>query len=145
MRAVIIVVVAVVGFAAAWWFAGRSAPAPEPVTADPSPAAEATAEPQGPAYDVQITSDPDPPAPAGTTFIIDVRRDGAPVSGAEVRLAADMTDMAHEGVGGQAEEVEPGRYEIGLSFPMRGGWSGRLTVTEPGQEPFSMPVSFEVG
>lgn len=145
MRLAIIVAVAVVGFAAAWFLAGREAPPPEPAVATPPAASPSATETEAPPpYDVTVTSEPDPPAPAGTTFVITVMLDGQPVTGAEVTMQADMSDMAHEGVQNAAEELGEGRYQLSLSFPMRGGWSGRVAVAEPGKPRFTMPVSFVV-
>lgn len=65
------------------------------------------------------------------------------MSGATVCLSLDMTEMSHEASGGQAEETEPGRYEVGVDFGMRRTWEGTV-VTEPGETPVAAPVSFEV-
>ncbi len=99
---------------------------------------------EGSAYEVTVASEPDPPTPRGSTFRIAVDRDGQPVSGATVCMAADMTEMSHEPSGGRAEETEPGRYEVGVDFGMRGTWEGTVFVTEPGEERVAAPVSFDV-
>lgn len=95
-------------------------------------------------YAVTVATEPDPPKPRGTTFEIVVERDGSPVSGATVCLSADMGDMSHSGSSARADEVDPGRYEAAISFGMRGSWTGRVLVVEPGQRPASMPISFSV-
>ena len=98
----------------------------------------------GSPYEVTVASEPDPPTPRDTTFEIAVLRDGQPVSGATVCMSLDMTEMSHGDSGGQAEETEPGRYEVGVDFGMRGTWEGTVFVTEPGQTPVAAPVSFDV-
>ncbi|MBW3546914.1 MAG: FixH family protein [Actinobacteria bacterium] len=98
----------------------------------------------GSPYEVTVASEPDPPTPRDTTFEVAVDRDGQPVSGATVCLSLDMTEMSHEASGGQAEETEPGRYEVGVDFGMRGTWEGAVFVTEPGQTPVAAPVTFDV-
>lgn len=95
-------------------------------------------------YRISVQPQPDPPQAEDTTFAVRVERDGEPVSGARVCLSADMTEMSHTGVDGEATEVAPGRYELTLDFSMRGGWTGSVLVAEPGQQSAFMPVSFEV-
>lgn len=98
----------------------------------------------GSAYEVTVASETDPPPPRDATFEILVDRDGQPVTGATVCLSLDMTEMSHEASGGQAEETEPGRYEVDVDFGMRGTWEGTVFVTEPGETPVAAPVSFDV-
>ena len=95
-------------------------------------------------YEVTVASEPDPPAPTDTTFEILVQRDGAPLEDATVCLSADMSQMSHDGVRAEAEEIGDGRYEAIIDFSMRGGWKGRLLVIEPGQPAASMPMAFDV-
>ncbi len=98
----------------------------------------------GSPYEVTVASEPDPPTPRGTTFEVAVVRDGQPVTGATVCMSLDMTEMSHEASGGQAEETEPGRYEVSVDFGMRGTWEGTVFVTEPGQAPVAAPVTVDV-
>ena len=95
-------------------------------------------------YEVTVASEPDPPAPRGTTFDVVVQRDGAPLEDATVCISANMKAMSHDGVRAEADEIGNGRYEIALDFSMRGAWSGRLLVIEPGQPAASMPMAFDV-
>lgn len=98
-----------------------------------------------PGYSLQIEPRPNPPRAEGTNFVIAVTHDGRPVTGAQVCMTADMVGMAHEGAAVNAEEVSAGRYEIsGMTFVMRGPWSGSVVVQERGKEPVALPVSFEV-
>lgn len=146
-KAAVLAVVAVVTFAAATVvLSGGDDPAPagsadtaaEPNAAAPAATAEGTgetAEPtcrdpaqDDPAYQVEVTSEPDPPRAEGTTFWLTVTRDGEPVTDALVCLVADMSDMAHEGVVAPATETAPGTYELSTGFVMRGGWDGQVRV-----------------
>ncbi len=95
-------------------------------------------------YVVTVATEPDPPRPQGTTFEIRVERDGAPVSGATVCVSADMAAMSHADASGQADEVGAGRYELAISFGMRGSWTGRVLILEPGERPASKPIGFSV-
>jgi hypothetical protein len=98
----------------------------------------------GSAYEVTVSSEPDPPTPRGSTFEIVVERDGQPVSGATVCMTLDMTEMSHGANGGRAEETQPGRYELSVDFGMRGTWEGTVFVTDAGGAPVAAPVSFDV-
>jgi hypothetical protein len=96
-------------------------------------------------YEVTVATEPDPPAPNGTTFQVVVQRDGEPVEGATVCMSADMSAMSHSGVSAEADEVGPGSYELAVKFGMRGQWSGGVLVIEPGEATAaSMPLSFDV-
>lgn len=134
-----LVVVAVVGFVAAYVLAGGDeagdpAPIADEATADDAAAGAddeaAGGDDEAPARELDITVEPnpDPPKIEGTTFVVAVAEDGEPVAGAEVRVSLDMTEHSHSGVSDDAEETEPGRYEARLTFPMRGKWSGSARV-----------------
>jgi hypothetical protein len=112
---------------------------------DDNPCGRAVAEAvDGSAYEVTVSSEPDPPTPRGSTFEIVVERDGQPVSGATVCMTLDMTEMSHGANGGRAEETQPGRYEFSVDFGMRGTWEGTVFVTDAGGAPVAAPVSFDV-
>ncbi len=98
----------------------------------------------GSPYKVMVTTEPNPPKPQGSTFQITVARDGKPLEGAAVCVTANMTEMEMDAVGGRAQEVEPGRFELAVDFGMRGAWTGSVVVSELGQAPVSMPLSFDV-
>jgi len=95
-------------------------------------------------YAVAVSSDPEPPRAEGTTFHLEVRQDGKPVTGAKLCLTVDMPDMQHRGVSAVATEVSPGRYDARLTFSMTGGWEGSVTIAAPGRPAVSGPTSFEV-
>lgn len=106
--------------------------------------AQDAADAAGQPYQVMVTTDPNPPQPQGSIFRITVARDGKPLEGATVCVTANMTEMAMDAVGGRAQEVEAGRFELAVDFGMRGAWTGSVVVSEPGQGPVSMPLSFDV-
>lgn len=128
----VLVVVAVVGFVAAYVLAGGDeAGEPAPTADQAAPAdddAGADDEAPAPELDITVEPDPDPPKIEGTTFVVAVAEDGEPVTGADVSVSLGMTEHSHSGVSDDAEETEPGRYEARLSFPMRGKWAGSARV-----------------
>jgi hypothetical protein len=73
-----------------------------------------------------------------------VERDGQPASGTTVCMTLDMTQISNGANGGRAEETQPGRYELGVDFGMRGTWEGTVFVTDAGETPVAAPVSFDV-
>lgn len=97
-----------------------------------------------PAYTVGVESDPSPPRAEGTTFHLTVRHDGKAVTGAKVCMAADMTEMHHEGIDNLATEASGGKYDARLKFGMRGPYAGSVIIVEPGKAAVSVPVTFEV-
>ena len=97
-----------------------------------------------PAYDVTVESEPDPPRAEGTTFLLSVRRDGEPVTGAKVCMDLDMPDMQHPGVSIVTTEDSPGRYGARLRFSMVGAWTGSITIAEPEKAAVSAPMRLEV-
>lgn len=99
---------------------------------------------QDPAYNVTVASDPDPPRAEGTTFLLTVRRDGKPVTGAKVCMDVDMPDMQHPGVSIVTTEASPGRYGASVRFSMVGAWTGSITVAEPEKAAVSAPMRLEV-
>ena len=97
-----------------------------------------------PSYSVTVGSDPDPPKAEGTTFHLTVRREGRPVTGAKVCINVDMPDMQHRGVSTVAKEASDGGYDARLRFSMTGGWTGSITIAEPGKGAVSVPMNVEV-
>ncbi|MEW6153638.1 MAG: copper resistance protein CopC [Actinomycetota bacterium] len=110
--------------------AGSGAPCPEGET--------------DPAYSATVDSEPDPPRLEGTTFRLAVRRDGRPVTGAQVCFAADMPEMEHPGVSAMAREASGGRYDVDMKFIMAGTWSAAIVVAEPGRPVALVPLRIQV-
>lgn len=69
--------------------------------------------------------------PAEVTFQL---RDSAAnlIKGARIALEADMSHPGMAPVFAEAKEIEPGRYQAGLMFPMAGDWVILLHVDLPG-------------
>jgi hypothetical protein len=95
-------------------------------------------------YSVNIESNPDPPRPEGTTFLLTVRHDGKAVAGAKVCLTADMPEMQHPGINNVARVASGGRYEARLQFGMGGSWRTSVTIAEPGKAVVSVPLRIQV-
>lgn len=151
MPLVVLVLVAVAGFSAAYFLTGGDGDgdAAAPATGDAAETSgddetdAGTAEPES-GYDIDVEPDPDPPRVEGTTLIVTVTDGGEPVTGATVRAAMEMDRHAHDGVAGEGEETEPGRYEVPVKFVMRGRWSGSVRVTVDDGPEASESVSYEV-
>lgn len=91
-------------------------------------------------YAVTIENTPTRTSP----FRFTVASDGQPVVGAQVCLESVMVDMEQMGAADHAREVSPGVYEVEPTFEMRGQWTGRALVTEPGKPTAAVPVTFDV-
>ena len=55
-----------------------------------------------------------------------------PLTGAQIAVEADMSHAGMSPVFGAAKEVERGRYQAHLEFPMAGDWVVLLHITLPG-------------
>ncbi|HET9441773.1 MAG TPA: FixH family protein [Acidimicrobiales bacterium] len=80
-----------------------------------------------------------------TRYRLAVSRDGRPVVGASVCVAASMDGMAAMAVTGEGREVAPGSYEVPLHLGMEGRWTARVVVTERGGREVAVPVILSVG
>jgi hypothetical protein len=58
-------------------------------------------------------------------------RAAKPITGARIALEADMSHAGMSPVFGEAEEIEPGRYQAHLTFEMAGDWTILLHVVLP--------------
>jgi hypothetical protein len=58
---------------------------------------------------------------------------GAPVTGADVIVSADHTDMSGMTMSGQASEIGNGVYTIRANFSMSGNWMLSVDVKRDGQ------------
>ncbi len=82
-----------------------------------------------------------------TTQTLRVTRNGAPVTGAQVCMRADMGGMGRMsgmGVSDVATEGTPGRYEVPVRFEMGGHWDGTVIVTRGTARPVRIPLPIEV-
>jgi hypothetical protein len=88
-----------------------------------------------------------PPSVEPTTQTIRVTRDGAPVTGAQVCLRADMGGigrMSGMGVSDVARERAPGEYDVPVRFEMGGHWDGSVIVARGPGKPVKVAVPIEV-
>jgi len=71
------------------------------------------------------------PAHAGPVTITLHLAEGAakPVTGAHIKIEADMTHAGMSPVFGEATEIEPGRYQSPLTLQMAGDWVILLHIT----------------
>ena len=82
-----------------------------------------------------------------TTHTLRVTRDGAPVTGAQVCMRADMGGMGRMsgmGISNVAQETEPGIYDVPVRFEMGGYWNGTVIVTHGPRKPVEIPIPIEV-
>lgn len=88
-----------------------------------------------------------PPSVEPTTQTIRVTRDGAPVTGAQVCMRADMGGigrMSGMGVSDVARERAPGEYDVPVRFEMGGSWNGTVIVDTGTRKPVTIPVPLDV-
>ncbi|MBA2497293.1 MAG: FixH family protein [Acidimicrobiia bacterium] len=78
------------------------------------------------------------------TYRVEITREGEVVEGADVCLSAYMQGMSAMATTDAGREVEPGIYELSLTFEMGGRWSGRVLVVEPGQPVAAIPLTLEI-
>lgn len=95
-------------------------------------------------YTVDYVATPDPPRPEGTTFLLTVRHEGRPVTGAKVCLQSDMPEMQHPGLNTVARESPGGRYETRIQFGMGGNWRTAVIIAEPDKPVVSVPLTIAV-
>ncbi len=83
---------------------------------------------------VELAVEPQPPAqgPAKVTVTL-ADGEGAPVTGAEVKLEGNMSHPGMVPVFADARELEPGRYQADLEFTMGGDWYIIVTAKLPDQ------------
>lgn len=94
------------------------------------------------AYSVAWNTDPRTDL---SSYRITVLRDGEPVSGARVCLNAYMVGMSAMAVTDVGREVEPGVYEMRLTFEMGQTWAGQVLISEPGSGRLvGVPLRFPV-
>lgn len=71
--------------------------------------------------------------PSPTTYRLRVARDGRPVAGARVCIAAYLRGMSAMAAVGHATETTPGTYVVTVDYPMGGEWTARVVVDERGR------------
>lgn len=131
-RLAAVVVLALVGFAAAFVAFGDAARGGCAVQAPPDDAYAAEFE--------------DPVLVGEETHVLRVTRHGEPVSGAWVCVNVEMAGMSGMGASTKGRELAAGRYQVSLSMPMEGTWTGTALVAdeEGDAEMVAVPLTFEV-
>lgn len=97
--------------------------------------------PLDPAYEAEFE---EPVAMGEGPQVVQVSRDGQPVTEATVCVRLVMTDMRSMGTTGEARELGDGRYEVPLNFEMGDAWDGVVLVAEEGAPAVSVPITVEV-
>ncbi|PKO16621.1 MAG: hypothetical protein CVU39_07300 [Chloroflexi bacterium HGW-Chloroflexi-10] len=74
-----------------------------------------------------LVTDPVTPVVGNNELILEIQDEkGQPLSGAQVEVSADHTDMSGMTMTGPASEQENGKYAIDADFSMSGNW--KITV-----------------
>ncbi|MCU7933595.1 MAG: FixH family protein [Candidatus Thiodiazotropha sp. (ex Dulcina madagascariensis)] len=73
-----------------------------------------------------------------------VDRDGAPVSRDEVTFYAYRPSDADQDFSTPMKQVEPGRYEAQVSFPLKGAWDTLVSIRN-GEDEYNTPKRIGVG
>ncbi len=129
-RLVVVVIIALVGAAAA--FVAFRDDARRGCLAEGS---------RDPSYSAEFE---EPPRMDVKTHVLTVSHEGMPVTGARVCMNVDMVGMSAMGVGDEAREISPGRYELSMNFAMAGPWEGVVLIEEEGGQTIEVPVAFDV-
>jgi len=78
-----------------------------------------------------VTSNPSPAATGDVELLLTVTgKDGNPIEGATVNVAAEHPSMAGMGMSGQATDQGGGKYSIKANFSDPGDWKLTVTVTK---------------
>lgn len=128
-RLLVVVVIALGGFAAAFVAFGDAARTN--CVLDGS---------SDPAYAVTF----DEPVPPGQDLVLEVTRDGQPVTGAWVCASLAPQDSPGAPVGAEGRELGAGRYAVPLDLSAPGPWAGTVLVSEDGAAEVAIPVRLEV-
>lgn len=82
---------------------------------------------------ITVETNPDPAMMGEVEMVFTILDDrGQPLTGAEVFLFADHTDMTGMTMEGQATEQGEGRYAIRANFSMSGNWTLTVQVKKDG-------------
>lgn len=94
-----------------------------------------------PIFDYEIS--PQPPRVGPVTLTISLKRfSGAAITGAQLKIEANMSHAGMTPVFAEAKEIEPGRYRAVLELSMAGDWTVTAHVTQ-GTKP-RVDVTFEI-
>jgi hypothetical protein len=93
---------------------------------------------------LKIESELTPGAPRVGPVNLALRVTGAdnrPVTGARIRVEADMSHPGMSPLFAEANEIQPGRYDAHLQFPMAGDWIVLLHLVLPNGQTFDRQVN----
>lgn len=128
-RLLVVVVIALGGFAAAFVAFGDAARTN--CVLDGS---------SDPAYAVAFEQ----PVLPGQDLVLEITRDGQPVTGAWVCATLAPQDFPGAPVGAEGSPLGAGRYAVPLDLSAAGPWSGTVLVSEDGSPEVAVPVRLEV-
>lgn len=93
-----------------------------------APAAESTSSKD---VNIVVASNPSPAMMGDVELMLTITdKDGNPIEGAAVDVAADHTDMSGMGMSGLATDQGGGKYSIKASFAESGNWMLTVKVTK---------------
>ena len=80
---------------------------------------------------IVVASNPSPAMMGDVELMLTITdKDGNPIEGAAVNVAADHTDMSRMGMNGLATDQGGGKYSIKASFAESGNWMLTVKVTK---------------
>ena len=83
------------------------------------------------AVNIVVASNPSPAMKGDVELMLTVTdKDGKPIEGAAVNVAADHTDMSGMGMSGLATDQGGGKYSIKANFDESGNWMLTMKVTK---------------
>ena len=107
----------------------------------PAPAQESASSKD---VNIVVTSNPSPAVKGDVEVLLTITdKDGKPIEGATVNVAADHTDMSGMGMSGQATEQGGGKYSIKANFAEAGNWILTVKVTKDALD-YKEDIKFEV-
>ena len=97
--------------------------------------------PTEPAYAARIVGDV---SMDQATHVVQVQRDGEPLTGARVCLYATKVGMSGLALSDRATVVGAGRYAVRMQFPMGGAWQASVAVDPSRGSAVIIPIEFSV-
>ena len=93
---------------------------------------------------IVVASNPSPAVTGDVELLLTITdKDGKPIEGAKVEVAADHTDMSGMGMSGLATDQGGGRYSIKANFQESGNWVLTVNVTKDSLE-YKEDIKFAV-
>ena len=106
-----------------------------------APAEEATSSKD---VNIVVTSNPSPAMMGDVQLMLTITdKDGNPIEGAAVNVAADHTDMSGMGMNGLATDQGGGKYSIKANFAESGNWMLTVKVTKDSLD-YEEDIEFKV-